>query len=177
MVTAIIGVAAPRWSGTNKHPAAAGKLPKPLVRLILATKPGFQPNENPARPAPKRKPAGRAIPTRLLQFQGDEQADYDCEQSCSFNQSGHDEHGSLDFARSLRLTADGFHSATADAANTQAGTYDSQASTNAGTHYSQTNRINNLQQQRKKHGKKEMCVEKKLGGKNNPATPVAARLG
>jgi hypothetical protein len=52
---------------------------------------------------------------------------------------------------------------SADAANAQASAQDSQTSADAGTHYSQTNRINNLQQQRKKHGKNEMCVEKNLG--------------
>jgi len=108
------------------------------------------------------QPAGPK-PSRLLQTQGDEQADYNCEQGSTFQQSGYDKHSSLDFARSLRLTADGFHSATADAANAQASAQDSQTSADAGTHYSQTNRINNLQQQRKKHGKKEMCVGKKLG--------------
>jgi type IV secretory pathway VirD2 relaxase len=121
------------------------------------------------------QPAGLK-PTRLLQFQGDEQADYDGEQRSTFQQSRYDKHSSLDFARSLRLTADGFHSATADAANTQASAQDSQTSAEAGTHYSQTNRINNLQQQRKKHGKKKNVCREKTWGNKDPAAGVVARL-
>jgi len=146
--------------------------------LILSSKLRLEPNENPARLAPRRgsQPAGLK-PTRLLQTQGDEQADYDGEQGSTFQQSRYDKHSSLDFARSLRLTADGFHSATADAANAQASAQDSQTSADAGTHYSQTNRINNLQQQRKKHGKKKnVCRKRETWGNKDPAARVAARL-
>jgi len=118
------------------------------------------------------KPAGRAIPKRLLQVQRDEQADYDSKQRSTFQKRCHDEHSSLDFARSLGLTTDSFHSATANAANTQASAQDSQTSADTGTHYSQTNRINNLQQQRKKHGKKEMCVGKEKLGKIKTRLPT-----
>jgi hypothetical protein len=122
------------------------------------------------------QPAGLK-PTRLLQTQGDKQADYNGKQGSPFQQSRYDKHSSLDFARSLRLTADGFHSATADAANAQASAQDSQTSADAGTHYSQTNRINNLQQQRKKHGKKKnVCRERETWEKIDPAAGVATRL-
>ncbi len=104
---------------------------------------------NPARLAPVRRSEAEArrpgSSTRLLQLQGDEQADHYSEQSRAFYKCRHDEHSSLNFTRSFRLTTDGVHRAATDAANAQASANDGQTSTNAGTHYGETNRINNLQ--------------------------------
>ena len=46
--------------------------------------------------------------------------------------------------RSFGLTADGFHGAATDAADTQANTKSNQTGTDTGTHYGQTNRIGNI---------------------------------
>jgi hypothetical protein len=95
----------------------------------------------------------------LLKLEGNQQANYHCEQRQTFNQGGYNQHGGLDFARSFWLTANSIHGATADAANTQASAQRYQTSTDTGTHYGQTSRIRNsghgLQQQREQHKKRE----------------------
>ena len=87
----------------------------------------------------------------LLQFQSNQQADYDGEQSCTFNKGGNDQHSRLDFARSLGLAADSLHGAAANATDAETGTQDSQTGTDTSAHYGQTNSINDLQQQSEKH--------------------------
>jgi hypothetical protein len=86
-----------------------------------------------------------------FEVEGNQQANYYGEQTQTFDQSRYDQHSSLDFAGSFWLTADGLHGATANTADAQANAQSNQTSTDTGTHYSQTNRIRNLQQQRKKH--------------------------
>jgi hypothetical protein len=94
--------------------------------------------------------AAQALPL-ALEVERNQQANYDCEQTQTFDQSRYNQHSRLNFAGSFWLAADGLHSATADTADTQTNTEGYQTSTDTGTHYSQTNRIRNLQQQRKKH--------------------------
>ncbi|GAA4352108.1 hypothetical protein GCM10023185_11450 [Hymenobacter saemangeumensis] len=71
----------------------------------------------------------------------------------------------MDTAGSFRLTANGFHSAATNAANTQAYAQSNQTSTDTCAHYGQTSRIrnlsNSLQQQREKHKKKEKWEKRK----------------
>ena len=109
----------------------------------------------PSQPAASCAEATRSGLSRsyfyLLEIEGNQQADYDCEQTQTFDQSRYDQHSSLDFAGSFGLTTNGLHSATTDTADAQAYTKSNQTSTNTSTHYGQANRIGNLQQQRKKH--------------------------
>jgi hypothetical protein len=83
--------------------------------------------------ATRSGPSGRCF--YLLEIEGNQQADYDCEQTQTFDQSGYNQHSSLDFAGSFWLTANGLHSATADTTNAQANTKSHQASTNTSAHY------------------------------------------
>jgi hypothetical protein len=53
----------------------------------------------------------------LLKLEGNQQANYHCEQGQTFNQSRYNQHSGLDFARSFWLTANGIHGAAANAAN------------------------------------------------------------
>ena len=71
----------------------------------------------------------------LLEIEGNQQADYDCEQTQTFDQSRYDQHSSLNSASSFGLTANGFHGATTDTADTQANTKSNQTSTDTSTHY------------------------------------------
>jgi hypothetical protein len=111
----------------------------------------------------------------LLKLKGNQQANYHCEQGQTFDKGGYNQHGGLDFARSVGLTADGIHGAAADAANAQASAQCYQTSADTSTHYGQTSRIRNsghgLQQQRKQHTKRgkekkmvKICRDRRGGG-------------
>jgi hypothetical protein len=70
-----------------------------------------------------------------LEVEGNQQADYHREQTQTFDQSRYDQHSSLDATCSFGLTANGFHGATTDAADTQTNTKSNQTGTDTGTHY------------------------------------------
>jgi len=142
-----------------------------------------QKESSPLRRTPKRRATGCPIPDGFLppQLEGNQQADYHCEQTQTFDKGSYNQHGSLDTARSLGLTANGFHSAATDAANTQAYAQSYQTCTDTCAHYGQTSRIrnlsNSLQQQREKHKKKEKWEKRKKRKESGPRTarPVLSR--
>ena len=62
-----------------------------------------------------------------------EQANNDCEKGYTLNESGNHNHVCTNCVCSLGLTGNGFHSRTADAADTEGGTNSGQAGADAET--------------------------------------------